>query len=101
MGMDANLWTLFMELKQNMEIDNFDIVRQHLDFIDAKLDRYIVHILRRPKDISSEMKNLLGANETQRLIKTYYIDSPEYFDRKREAIKELCRANNARAYIIV
>ena len=84
-----------------MTIDNFDIIRKHLDFIDTKLDRYVVHILRRPKDISSEMKNALGANESQRLIKTYYIDSLEYFDKKREAIKELCRANNARAYIIV
>lgn len=84
-----------------MVIDNFDIIRSHLDFIDTKLDRYVVHILRRPKDISPEMKNALGANESQRLIKTYYIDSLEYFDRKREAIKELCRANNARAYIIV
>lgn len=84
-----------------MTIDNFDIIRKHLDFIDTKLDRYIVHILRRPKDVSPEMKSALGANESQRLIKTYYIDSLEYFDRKRESIKELCRANNARAYIIV
>ena len=84
-----------------MTIDNFDIIREHLDFINAKLDRYIVHILRRPKDISIEMKNALGANESQRLIKTYYIDSLEYFDKKREAIKELCRKNNARAYVIV
>lgn len=84
-----------------MEIDNFDIIRKHLDFVDSKLDRYIVHILRRPKDISPEMKNELGANEAQRLIKTYYIDSLEYFDRKIPAMKELCRANNARAYIIV
>ena len=84
-----------------MEIDNFDIIRQHLDFVDTKLDRYIVHILRRPKDLTPEYKNAIGSNESQRLIKTYYIDSLEYFDRKREAIKELCRANNARAYIII
>lgn len=84
-----------------MIIDNFDIIRKHLDFVDTKLDRYVVHILRRPKDIPLSMKNALGANESQRLIKTYYIDSLEYFDKKREAIKELCRANNARAYIIV
>lgn len=84
-----------------MEIDNFDIIRKHLDFIDTKLDRYVVHVLRRPKDIPEGMKNELGANECQRLIKTYYIDSVEYFDKKMPAIKELCRANNARAYIIV
>lgn len=32
-----------------MEIDNFDILMQHMDFIDPN-DRYIVHVLRRPKD---------------------------------------------------
>ncbi len=84
-----------------MEIDNFDIIRKHLDFVDDKLDRYIVHILRRTKDLSRVTRDVLGANEAQRLIKTYYIDSLEYFDRKKEAIKELCRANNARAYIII
>lgn len=84
-----------------MEIDNFAEVRKHLEFLDTKLDRYIVHILRRPKDIPSQMKNELGANECQRLIRTYYIDSLEYFDRKMPAIKELCKANLARAYINV
>ena len=84
-----------------MIIDNFDIIRNHLDFIDTKLDRYIIHILRRPKDLSDKMKNELGSNESQRLIRTYYVDSIEYFDRKIPAIKELCKANKARAYIIV
>lgn len=84
-----------------MEIDNFDIIRKHLDFVDSNLDRYVIHILRRPKDISPKMKNELGANESQRLIKTYYVDSLEYFDRKIPAIKELCKSNNARAYIII
>jgi hypothetical protein len=83
-------------------IDNFEIVKNKLlTFIDPKLDRYIVHILRRSKDISPEMKNELGSNESQRLIKTYYINSVEYFERKIPAIKELCDSNNARAYLIV
>lgn len=82
-------------------IDNFNVIREHLDFIDTKLDRYIIHILRRPKDLTDEMKNILGSNESQRLIRTYYVDSIEYFDRKIPAIKELCIANHARAYIIV
>ncbi len=83
-----------------MIIDNFDLIRQHLDFIDPNRDRYIIHILRRVKDIQGDMKNVLGSRESQRLIRTYYVDSLEYYDRKIEAIKELCRANNARAYII-
>ena len=80
-------------------IDNFDIIRKHLDF-KTPTDRYIVHILRRPKDCQ-QLKNSLGSNEAQRLIRTYYIDSLEYFDAKIPAMKELCESCNARAYIIV
>ena len=32
-----------------MTIDNFGIIKKHLDF-KSPLDRYIVHILRRTKD---------------------------------------------------
>lgn len=81
-----------------MEIDNFSIFRKHLDFVD-KTDRYIIHILRRPKDCK-EISNTWGSNECQRLLRTYYIDSLDYFDRKIDAIKELCTTNRARAYII-
>ena len=81
-----------------MTIDNFDIIKKHLDF-KSPLDRYIVHILRRPKDCE-ELSNKLGSNEAQRLIRTYYIDSLEYFEKKIPAMKELCHSCNARAYII-
>lgn len=33
------------------------------------------------------------------MLKTYYIDSLAYFDKKVPAIKELCKSNRARAYI--
>ena len=82
-----------------MEIDNFDILMKHMDFID-KNDRYIVHVLRRPKDCKN-LANELGASEAQRLIRTYYIDSIEYMKSKIPAIKELCHSCNARAYLIV
>lgn len=81
-----------------MEIDNFDIFRKRLTFTD-KSDRYIVHILRRPKDCPNH-SNKLGSNECQRLIRTYYIDSVDYFNSKEDAIKELCMTNHARAYIL-
>ena len=82
-----------------MEIDNF---KQLIDYIDFKspTDRYIVHVLRRPRDCK-KLKNELGSNEAQRLIRTYYIDSKEYFEAKIPAIKELCNSCNARAYLIV
>lgn len=81
-----------------MEIDNFDVFEKHLTFTD-KTDRYIVHILRRPKDCK-QISSTWGSNECQRLLRTYYIDSIEYFNRKRDAIKELCTTNRARAYIL-
>ena len=83
----------------NGEIDNFDVLMQHMDFID-KNDRYIVHILRRPKDCKA-LTNTIGSNEAQRLIRTYYIDNIDYFKSKISAIKELCQSCNARAYLIV
>lgn len=81
-----------------MVIDNFEIFRKHLTF-ETKQDRYIVHVLRRPKDVK-QLGNELGSNECQRLLRTYYIDSLDYFDKKIPAIKELCKSNQARAYII-
>ena len=83
-----------------MEIDNFDIFRKNLTFKE-KTDRYIVHILRRPKDLVQDPSmKAIGSNEHQRLLRTYYIDSVEYFDAKIPAIKELCTTNRARAYIL-
>lgn len=81
-----------------MEIDNFDILMKHMDFIDVN-DRYIVHVMRRPKDCKA-LANQLGASEAQRLIRTYYIDNLDYLKAKIPAIKELCKSCNARAYLI-
>lgn len=80
-------------------IDNFEVLMQHMDFVDPN-DRYIVHIMRRPKDCKA-LTNTLGSNEAQRLIRTYYIDNREYLETKIPAIKELCKSCNARAYLIV
>ncbi len=77
-------------------IDNFDIIRSHLTF-ESDFDRYIVHIIKRAKD---DRGVEYGSNETNRLIKTFYITSLEYFDKKIPVIKDLCDSNNARAYIL-
>lgn len=77
-------------------MDNFSLIRSKLTFVDD-FDRYVIHIMRRVKDQAS---NMLGSNESQRLLRTYYIGDLEYFDRKIAAIKELCETNNARAYIL-
>lgn len=77
-------------------IDNFDIIRSHLTF-ESNFDRYIIHIIKRAKDDKGVE---YGSNETNRLIKTFYITSLEYFDKKVPVIKDLCDSNNARAYIL-
>lgn len=93
-----------------MIIDNFKIFREHLTFENAKkfdpntgnievindtYDRYIVQILQRSKDMKQ-----FGASTSNRLIKTYEISSLDYFDKKEAHIKDLCRQNCARAYIL-
>ena len=77
-------------------IDNFDIIRSHLTF-KTEFDRYIIHIIKRSKDDKGKM---YGTNETNRLIKTFYITSLEYYNKKIPVIKDLCDSNNARAYIL-
>jgi len=95
-----------------MTIDNFDIFRNHLTFEKARkfdpstgnietindtYDRYVVQILKRAKDADGKSH---GVNTGNRLLKTYEISSLEYYDRKREHIIDICKANGARAYIL-
>jgi len=79
-----------------MQIDNFDIFLKHLTF-ETEFDRYVIHVLKRVKD---EKNRLYGASDTNRLIKTFYVSSREYLERKIPVIKDLCISNNARAYIL-
>ena len=99
-------------------VDNFDLLRPKLTFeklVEARLDpstnklkdvhyydvdQYDIHVLRRVKDCKA-LGQKVGANECTRLLRTYEIKSIEAFDQKKEAIKELCRTNNARAYLLL
>ena len=77
-----------------MNVNNFDLIRTLLKF-DDKDDFYFLQIIQRKKD-----GNIVpSANNGYRTIKTYYIRSLEDFDRRKEAIIQLCEQNNARAYI--
>lgn len=77
-----------------MNVNNFDLIRTLLKFED-KDDFYFLQIIQRKKD-----GNVVpAANNGYRTIKTYYIRSLEDFDRRKEAIIQLCEQNNARAYI--
>lgn len=77
-----------------MIIDNFWFIKTLLDFKD-KDDFYFLQIIQRKKD-GNEVPS---ANNGYRTIKTYYIRSLEDFERRKDAIIQLCEQNNARAYI--
>lgn len=81
-------------------IDNFSEVRKHLRF-DNQGDIYVVHVMFRVKDLRSEGGKdcYLSHDETTRLIKTYYVDSLEYYDKKKPAMIDLAENNHARVYI--
>lgn len=79
-----------------MTINNIEEIRKHLTFT-SDFDRYVVHIIKRAKD---DRGVEYGSNETNRLIKTFYITSLEYFDKKIPVIKDLCESNAARAYLL-
>ena len=77
-----------------MIVDNFDLIMNALEFNDPN-EFYFLQIIQRKKD-----GNVTDTgNNGYRTIKTYYIFSKEQLEKKRDKIKELCKSNNARAYI--
>lgn len=85
---------IFAENLRNMVIDNFDKIRQYLTFDED--DFYFVQIIQRKKDGNPD---LVSSNNNYRKVKSFHIQSLEDFDRRRKSIMDLCRQNNARAYI--
>lgn len=79
-------------------IDNFDIVRDNLLKFDKQGEFYMILVLRRRKDVKGSVVE--GVNEDNSLIKHYFVYDKEYYDKKRQAIINLCEQNNARAYIL-
>lgn len=68
--------------------DNFDLIRGLLSFTSND-DFYFIQILKRRKDNP-------GLNTDVAVIKEYFVDSFEYFDKKRENMIEQATKNNAR-----
>lgn len=81
-----------------MKIDNFQLVRDSILNFENKGDFFFILILKRRKDTKGAMVE--GVNEDNRLIKHYFVYSKDYFDKKSEAIRNLCDQNDARAYIL-
>lgn len=72
-------------------INNIDIIKSIISF-ETPDDFYHLQILKRKKEHHD-----LGSNSY--VVKTYYISSMEYLDKKLPEIIALCDFHNARAYI--
>lgn len=59
---------------------------------------YMMQIIHRTKDGHTKYEPQ-DQKSREQVIKTYFISSPEYIDKKMEEIKDLCRMFNARAII--
>ena len=83
-----------------MNVDNFEAIRSRLKF-DKPGDFFVAHVMFRVKDLREEAdRNYYICHEdTTRLIKTFYVDSLEYFDKKTPVMKDLAERNRARIYI--
>lgn len=77
-------------------VDNFEEFRKHLDF-SKENTFYFCQLIQRSKDSNI----VTSSNNRYRRIKSFYISSLEEYDRFIPEIKELCKNNNARAYIRV
>lgn len=78
-----------------MEVNNFEKIIDQLSFKN-KDEFYFVQILQRKKDKGNEG---LHVRSGYRLIRSYYIYSKQELIDLKDRIIELCRNNNARAYI--
>ena len=72
-------------------VNNFELIKKMLVFDDED-DMYFLQLLRRKKENSE-----LGSNSS--VIKTYYIKSLEYLNKKEKEIISLCDVTNSRACI--
>jgi hypothetical protein len=77
-----------------MKVDNFDLIKKHINTSGDGSEFYMLQIMRRTKD----QKGYEGKHR-QSIVKTYFISSPEYLDEKKDEIIGLCEMFNARAYI--
>lgn len=71
--------------------DNFDLIRTLLTF-NSTDDFYFIQILKRRKDNPT-------LNTDVAVIREYFVDSLDYFDKKREDMIEQATKNNARVTI--
>ena len=77
-------------------IDNLHQIKSLLNF-EKEGDFYMLYVLKRKKDQTTDKSN----HQSVRTIKTYCVESVDYFQKRYDEIKELCEMFKARAYIHV
>ena len=80
-----------------MIVDNFEQIKGLINTTDNN-EFYMVQILYRGKDGASKFFNLESKRNKSRVIKTYFVSSADYLEKKKEEIIALCDIFNARAY---
>lgn len=73
-------------------VDNFDLIKEHLQFLDNGRSFYFVQILRRKKE-NPELKAYSIP------VESFYIYSKDDLERYKKHIIDKCEKNRARAYI--
>lgn len=78
-----------------VEVDNFEAIGNLLDFKDPNDTIYFVQIVKRDKDNPGYHSHHNAAT----YLKEYYFEGLDEFKGSESEIKELCKKENARAYI--
>lgn len=75
-----------------VEIDNFENVRQIINFVNPGDTTYFVELIRRKKDNPDML-------DSRQFVKQFYFRSTDEFNNAEQSIKTLCQQLGARAYI--
>lgn len=79
----------------SVEIDNFENVKEVLKFTKPNDTIYFCEIIKRDKDNPGQKSQFYAAQ----YLKQFYFKSLDEFERAENEIKQLCKQQNARAYI--
>ena len=78
-----------------VEVDNFAEIGKLLDFKVPNDTVYFVQIIKRDKDNPGQKSQFNAAQ----YLKEFYFEGLDEFKNAEQGIKDLCRKENARAYI--
>lgn len=83
-----------------MIIDNFKRIEKFIEKNGCEEGEfYLLQIIHRSKDGLTQFdENCEKSHFSNKTIKSYYISSSEYLNKKKNEIVELCKTFNARAY---